>query len=57
MDNCQFAANPSQADFDLDGHGGVCDNCPKVRNTDQSNNDGDEAGDDCDDDDDNDGIG
>ena len=34
----------------------ACDNCPRTRNPQQKNSDGDEDGDKCDDDDDDDGL-
>jgi hypothetical protein len=58
-DNCPAAANPDQADFDLDGKGDVCDdfdgdsimdsvdNCRAVANPDQADSDGDGIGDGC----------
>jgi hypothetical protein len=39
--------NPSQVDTDGDGIGDICDNCPGVMNTDQSNTDGNPKGDAC----------
>ncbi len=47
-DNCQFNANPSQADQDFDGWGDNCDNCISITNADQANNDGDTWGNACD---------
>jgi hypothetical protein len=31
-DNCKFAANPAQENFDADAEGDVCDSCPTVVN-------------------------
>jgi agmatine deiminase len=47
-DNCPFASNPDQADFDSDGWGDVCDNCPEDANGAQTDGDGDLWGDACD---------
>ena len=68
-DNCQFTANPDQANNDGDELGDVCDpdddndgvddaadNCQFVANADQTDFDLDGAGDACDPDDDNDGV-
>ncbi len=69
-DNCQFTANPDQANHDSDALGDLCDpdddndgfedvadNCPLVANTNQTNTDGAaDGGDACDPDDDNDGV-
>ncbi|MCH2191041.1 MAG: thrombospondin type 3 repeat-containing protein [Gammaproteobacteria bacterium] len=64
VDNCPLAANPDQADSDMDGEGDVCDldtndadndnvadsqdNCPAIANEDQADADGDGVGDACD---------
>ena len=68
-DNCQFVANPDQANNDGDAEGDACDadddndtvldvtdNCQFVANAGQANNDGDGLGDACDTDDDNDTV-
>jgi len=68
-DNCQFVANPDQANSDGDALGNACDpdddndgivdgsdNCPLNANANQADNDGDGQGDICDSDDDNDGV-
>ena len=60
-DNCPFAYNPDQADFDGDGAGDACDsdddddgvddivdNCPFAANGSQEDSDGDGVGDACD---------
>ncbi len=61
-DNCQLAADTTQADLDRDGTGDVCDpdndgdgipnlsdNCPAIANADQTNTDGfEDGGDACD---------
>jgi hypothetical protein len=70
VDNCPHDSNPTQADFDGDGHGDVCDpdddddtvvdatdNCPWHANTGQEDADLDGTGDACDDDVDADGDG
>jgi hypothetical protein len=59
-DNCPFAPNPDQADFDGDRVGDACagdvdsdgvpdadDNCPQTPNSDQADQDGDGIGDSC----------
>lgn len=48
LDNCIFAANPTQADPDTDLIGSACDNCPNVFNPLQEDEDGDGIGDYCD---------
>lgn len=68
-DNCPSISNASQADFENDGTGDVCDsdddndsiaddtdNCPFIANQTQINTDGDSEGDPCDNDDDADGL-
>jgi len=68
-DNCPFAANANQADFDNDHIGDACDldddndgvpdatdNCPFFANPSQSDIDHDGIGDSCDNDNDNDGV-
>ena len=70
-DNCDFAANPDQKDWNSDGTGDVCDpagdddndgipnsidTCPFVASQNQFDWDGDGLGNVCDPDDDNDGI-
>lgn len=36
-DNCIMVGNPAQHDEDSDGYGDVCDNCPSLANTSQTN--------------------
>lgn len=55
-DTCPFRNSLFQQDFDQDGRGGLCDNCPLVANPRQENNDGTGGGDACDPDDDDDGL-
>ena len=40
--------NPDQLDTEIDGIGGVCDNCINTINPDQADENGDELGDACD---------
>lgn len=56
-DDCDACPVDTENDADGDGFCESIDNCPLIANTDQSDNDGDDAGDACNDDDDNDGIG
>ena len=42
-----FRSNPDQGDFDNDGVGDVCDNCPQAPNNSQRDSDGDGVGDAC----------
>jgi len=51
-----YTPTPIPVDSDGDGVPDADDNCPKVSNSDQGDNDGDGLGDACDPDDDNDGI-
>ena len=48
-------ANRNQYDFDKDGLGNLCDNCPSVKNPSQEDFDDDGEGDKCDKDGDGDG--
>jgi hypothetical protein len=62
IDNCPGVFNPAsswkdingdlhtneQPDYDLDGDGDACDNCPKIPNPNQEDSDGDGLGDACD---------
>jgi hypothetical protein len=47
-DNCTYALNPDQEDYDGDTVGDSCDNCIQVSNPDQADSDGDSIGDACD---------
>jgi len=48
VDNCPDAANPDQADADVDGRGDLCDNCAAAANPGQEDGDGDGDGNVCD---------
>lgn len=49
-------SNRNQYDYDKDGRGNLCDNCPGVKNPSQEDFDGDGKGDECDEDGDGDGT-
>lgn len=47
LDNCPAVVNFDQSDVDLDASGDACDNCPDVASPDQTDSNGDGAGDAC----------